>query len=164
MARASGGSVQALFLAVWLTATAPVVARAQDANGEKHHLNHAGLSLGVTRLEGHSSFTLGADYERTLPIAHERLAVGALVDAAVGNEPRHVILAATVSFRPIQPLKLLVGPGIEFSHGERNGLFRAGGSIDVTHAGPVTISPGLVFDFVGGHTATVFGVTFGVGF
>lgn len=161
-------STAAMLLALALLPISPASLPAQEGGHQAeeggHHLNHAGLFLGVTRLEGHSSFTIGADYERTLPVAHERVAIGALIDAAIGPEPKHVIVAGTLSFRPVEPLKLVVGPGVEFSHGKREALFRAGASVDLLHAGPFTISPGVYFDFVGGHTATVFGVTFGKGF
>ncbi len=161
-------STAAMLLALALLPISPASLPAQEgghlAEEGGHHLNHAGLFLGVTRLEGHSSFTIGADYERTLPVAHERVAIGGLIDVATGREAKHVIVAATLSFRPVEPLKLVVGPGVEFSHGKHEALFRAGASVDLLHAGPFTISPGVYFDFVGGHTATVFGVTFGKGF
>ncbi len=154
-------SPAAMLLALALSPIYPASLSAQEGG---HHPNHAGLFLGVTRVEGHSSFTIGADYERTLPVAHERLAIGGLIDVATGREPKHVIVAGTLSFRPVEPLKLLVGPGIEFSHGKSEALFRAGAAFDVLKAEALTISPGVYFDFVGGHTATVFGVTFGKGF
>jgi len=155
-------STAGVLLALALAPIFPACLSAQE--GGHHPQNHAGLFLGVTRVSGHSSFTVGADYERTLPVAHDRVAIGALIDAAIGPEPKHVIVAGTLSFRPVAPLKLLVAPGVEFAHGTSKGLFRAGAAVDVAHAGPLTISPGLYFDFVGGHTATVFGVTFGTGF
>jgi len=165
-------STAAMLLALALLPISPASLPAQEGGHQAeeggHHLNHAGLFLGVTRLEGHSSFTIGADYERTLPVARERVAIGGLIDVATGreakHEPKHVIVAGTLSFRPVEPLKLVVGPGVEFSHGKGEALFRAGASVDLLRAGPFTISPGVYFDFVGGHTATVFGVTFGKGF
>jgi len=151
----------AILLALALSPIFPASLSAQESG---HHPNHAGLFLGVTRAEGNSSFTIGADYERTLPVAHERLAVGALIDAATGPEPKHVIVGGTLSFRPVERLKLLVGPGVQFSHGKREALFRAGASVDLPHTGAFSISPGVYFDFVGGHTAIVFGATVGKGF
>lgn len=155
-------STAGMLLALALSPIFPACLSAQE--GGHHHQNHAGLFLGVTRVSGHSSFTVGADYERTLPVAHERVAIGALIDAAVGPEPKHVIVAGTLSFRPLAPVKLLVAPGVEFAHGASKGLFRAGAAVDIAHVGRATIAPGVYFDFVGGHTATVFGVTFGTGF
>lgn len=154
-------STAAMLLALALSPIVPASLSAQEGG---HHPNHAGLFLGVTRVEEHSSFTIGVDYERTLPVAHERVAIGGLMDAATGREPKHVIVAGTLSFRPVEPLKLLVGPGVEFSHGNSEALFRAGAAVDLPNAGAFTISPGAYFDFVGGHTAAVFGVTFGKGF
>ena len=129
-----------------------------------HHANHAGFFLGVTRVEGHSSFTVGADYEGLLPVWDGRLAAGALLDAAIGSESQHVILAGTLSLRPVKALKLLAGPGLEFAGGHSEMLFRAGAAVDLAHIGPLTVSPGAYFDFVGGHVATVLGFTFGTGF
>ena len=154
-------STAAMFLALALSPIFPASLSAQESG---HHPNHAGLFLGVTRAEGHSSFTIGADYERTLPVAHQRLAIGGLIDAATGREPKHVIVAGTLSFRPVESLKLLVGPGVQFSHGKSEALFRAGAAVDLPKAGAFTISPGVYFDFVGGHTAIVFGATVGKGF
>lgn len=159
----------AVVFALAIVAIFPATLFAQEGDGHAaagsgHHANHAGVFLGLTRAGGHSSFTIGADYERQLPMAHERLAVGALIDAAVGPKPKHVIVAGTLSFRPVETLKLLVAPGVEFAHGHREALFRAGAAIDIAHVGPLMVSPGLFFDFVGGHTAIVFGLTFGSGF
>lgn len=140
----------------------PASLSAQDHGG--HHANHIGLFLGATRLEGHSSFTIGADYERRLPVAHDRLAVGALIDAAVGKEPNHVIVAGTISLRPVNAFKLLVAPGVEFANGHREALLRVGAAVDLPHIGVLTVSPGVYLDFVGGHRAVVYGVTFGTGF
>jgi len=154
-------STATLLLALALSPIFPTSLSAQESG---HHPNHAGLFLGVTRAEGHASFTIGADYERTLPVAHERLAMGGLIDAATGREPKHVIVAGTLSFRPVESLKLLVGPGVQFSHGKSEALFRAGAAVDLPNVGAFTISPGAYVDFVGGHTAIVFGVTFGKGF
>ena len=159
----------AVVFALAIVGTFPATLLAQEAGDHAvasggHHANHAGLFLGVTRAGGHSSFTIGADYERRLPMAHERFAVGALLDAAVGPEPKHVIVAGTLSLRPVEPLKLLVAPGVEFAHGHREALVRAGVAVDIAHVGPLMVSPGLFFDFVGGHTALVFGLTFGAGF
>lgn len=162
MHRSEHAHAIAVVLGLTLSPLFPASLAAQESSG--HHTNHSGVFLGVTRLEGHSSFTVGADYERRLPIAHERVALGALIDAAVGDEPKHVIVAATLSFRPMETVKLLVAPGVEFAHGLREALFRAGAAADIAHLGPLTVSPGLFFDFVGGHTATVFGLTFGAGF
>jgi hypothetical protein len=159
----------AVVFALAIVAIFPATLLAQEGGGHAvasggHHANHAGVFLGLTRSEGHSSFTIGADYERRLPIAHERFAVGALVDAAVGPEPKHVIVAGTLSLRLVETVKLLVAPGVEYAHGHREALFRAGVAIDIAHAGPLTVSPGLFFDFVGGHTAIVVGLTLGAGF
>jgi hypothetical protein len=159
----------AVVFALAFVAIFPTTLLAQEDGGHAassggHHANHAGLFLGLTRAGGHSSFTIGADFERRLPIAHERFAVGALVDAAVGPEPKHVIVAGTLSFRPVATVKLLIAPGVEFAQGHSEELFRAGAAIDIAHVGPLMVSPGLFFDFVGGHTAIVFGLTFGAGF
>ncbi len=154
-------------LAFILSTTVPTILSAQDHGAQDqggHHKHHAGLFLGATRAEGHSSFTVGADYERRLPVAHERLGVGALIDAAIGDEPKHVIVAATLSLRPVEPLKLLAGPGVQFSHGHRDPLFRFGAAVDLPRIRSLTISPGVSVDFVGGHRAMVFGVTLGKGF
>jgi hypothetical protein len=161
------GNVRAWIGAVAIASVAlvPSKSSAQDHGASHgHHKNHAGLFLGATRLEGHSSFTVGADYERRLPVAHERFGAGALIDAAVGDEPEHVILAATISVRPVEPLKLVAGPGVQFSHGHRDALFRVGAAVDLPLIQSLTISPGVFFDFAGGHRAMVIGVTIGRGF
>ncbi|MCA1587076.1 MAG: hypothetical protein LC791_20675 [Acidobacteria bacterium] len=161
MAKRRKISTAAIIAALGLSAVPPASLSAQESG---HHRNHAGLFLGVTRVEGHGSFTLGADYERTLPVGHERLAIGGLLDVATGREPKHVILGGTFSVRPVDALKLMAGPGVEFSHGKRRALFRTGAAVDLPHPTLFTISPGVYVDFSGGHTAVVFGVTFGRGF
>ncbi len=160
----------AVVLTLALSPIFPANLSAQEEGGHHpaaeagHHANHAGVFLGVTRVEGHSSFTVGADYEGLLPVWDGRLAAGALLDAAIGSESQHVILAGTLSLRPVKALKLLAGPGLEFAGGHSEVLFRAGAAVDLAHIGPRTVSPGAYFDFVGGHVATVLGFTFGTGF
>ena len=47
-------------------ALSPIFPASLSAEESGHHPNHAGLFLGVTRAEGNSSFTIGADYELSL--------------------------------------------------------------------------------------------------
>lgn len=157
----------------------PGVSHAQEhePTAEHFHRNHVAIVLGATTpLDNESNstaFTVGADYERLFTrVVGARLAV----DFTGRNHSRNGLIALELVVRPIPPLALLAGPGLEFVEKEEthNGatsteretetVFRVGGSYDFA-VGPLTIGPIAILDFLGEtKTNFVFGISTGIGF
>lgn len=103
--------------------------------------------------------------EYRLPVLQQRIGVGALVDAALGDYP-HTIVGGMATARPIgavSGLKLIVAPALEFVEGHQAFLLRSGIGYDI-HAGAFSVSPMFNLDFVDGHVGEVYGIAFGVSF
>ena len=150
-----------LVLALILTV---VPASAQHVNEHKvhHPRSHLALFVGNTQLEGHSRFTLGADFEYRLPVLHDRIGVGALAEAVFG-EHRATILGGAIFVHPVGNVKVLLAPSVEFSEGHKEFLFRSGLGYDL-HLGQVSVTPSASLDYVSGHVVQVYGVSLGMSF
>lgn len=142
---------------------APAFATGGDDHANTHHPNrHAALFVGSTTIHGHSYFTVGGDFEYRLSTWQQRIGVGALVDAAVGEHP-HTIIGGGLFIHPGYNLKVIVAPSVEFKDGHRKALLRTGVGIDF-HVNHVSFTPLYNIDYVGGKTAHVYGVAFGLSF
>ena len=157
----------------------PGISQAQEheSTADHFHRNHAAIVLGATtpldKEVNATAFTIGADYERLFTrVVGARLAL----DFTGGNHSRNGLVALELVVRPVPPLALVAGPGLEFVDKEetRNGVmtteqetdtvFRVGASYDFA-VGPLTIGPTAILDFLGEtKTNFVFGVATGIGF
>ena len=98
------------------------------------------------------------------------------VDFTGSSHSRNGLVALELVVRPVPPLALVAGPGLEFvdseethdgvpsTEHETDTVFRVGASYDFP-VGPITIGPTVVLDFLGEtKTNFVFGVSTGIGF
>lgn len=170
-----------LCLAFLLAAGAPLAGQeaghAEDDHG--FHPNHIALFAGATTAlnkekGGTTSFTLGADYERRIT---PKVGVMGLVDFAIGDHKRTVILAAMFAWRPADALRIALGPGAEWvekdevgeggeTKTKRKAYYVTASRLSYDfHVGQLSISPTLGLDFIGETKASlVYGVSFGLGF
>ena len=153
----------------------------QEHAGDDHHFhrNHVAVFLGATTAldresGGKTSFTIGADYERRIT---PTLGVMALADFAFGDHKRTALFAAMFAGRPIDALRLAVGPGFELvekdktaedgsSSTEHSAFFviSTRATYDF-HVGRLSLSPAAGLDFIGEtKTSFVYGVAVGIGF
>lgn len=89
----------------------------EDHADEDHHFhhNHIAAFLGATtpldkERGGTTSFTVGVDYERRFTAV---IGAMALADFSFGDLKREAIFAAQFAIRPIEALRLALGPGVE---------------------------------------------------
>ena len=125
-----------------------------------HSRSHLALFAGNTQLEGHSAFTFGADFEYRLPFLNDRIGVGALAEAVMGDHTA-TIVGGVFYVHPVGNFKVLFAPSAEFTEGHKEFLFRSGVGYD-WHVGQVSVTPSASLDFVGGHVAQVYGVALGI--
>lgn len=135
---------------------------AQDHGGGHgaHHANHVALFLGSTDSEGHDGETYGLDYERRVS---DTIGYGVIVDRAEGDV-MSTVYGAALFYHLNDEVTFLVAPGIEHAHHEDEFMIRVG----VNYGFPVgnyIIAPTIAYDMIsGGATATVYGISFGMGF
>lgn len=130
---------------------------------DPHHTRrHLALFFGATRFEGHARFTLGGDFEYRLGFAKNKFGVGALAETTFGDHPA-TIVGGALFVHPVKSIKVILAPGVEFSHGHREFLFRSGLGYDL-HVGQASVTPSVSLDFVSGHVVQVYGVSVGLGF
>ncbi len=152
-------------------------AQAHESTADHFHRNHVAIVLGATtpldKEVNSTAFTIGADYERLFTrVVGARLAI----DFTGSNHTRNGLIALELVVRPVPPLALVAGPGLEFvdkeethdgvmtTEHETDAVFRVGASYDVA-LGPMTIGPTALLDFLGEtKTNLVFGVATGIGF
>ena len=121
----------------------------------------------------HTSFALGADYERRFtPV----VGVGIVGDLTFGDHERGAVVATGVTVRPVPSLRLSAGPGFEvveitettggMTETKNKLYFLIGlGAAYEFHAGAVSLSPTVFLDFVGEtKTNLTYGVAVGYGF
>ena len=151
-----------LVVALILTVVPVSAQHVNHGHKAQHPRRHLALFVGNTQLEGHSRFTLGADFEYRLPVLHDRIGVGALAEAVFG-EHRATILGGAIFVHPVGNVKVLLAPSVEFSEGHKEFLFRSGLGYDL-HLGQVSVTPSASLDFVSGHVVQVYGVSLGMSF
>ena len=125
-----------------------------------HSRTHVAVFAGNTQLEGHSAFTFGADFEYRLPFLNDRIGVGALAEAVLGDHTA-TIVGGVFYVHPVGNFKVLFAPSAEFTEGHREFLFRSGVGYDF-YVGQVSVTPAASLDFIGGHVAQVYGVALGI--
>lgn len=148
---------------------------------EEHHFhhNHVAVFLGATTpfdqdKAGKTSFTVGADYERRFTPA---LGVIALADFALGDLKRTALFAALFAGRPIDALRIALGPGFELVEQDKisedgststkhKAFFVIASRVNYEfHVGRVSLAPTVGLDFIGEtKTSFVYGLAVGVGF
>jgi len=118
------------------------------------------LFLGWSFADHHDGETIGLDYERRIG---EKWGLGALVDRAEGDL-ESTVWAAGLFAHPTDDWTILVAPGFEHAHGEKEFLTRVGVGYNVPFE-KFTLTPGVYLDMIsGGETVTVVGVGIGRGF
>ena len=168
----------ALFVVVVVLFAHTTSCAAEDAHGDDghgFHPNEVGVFVGATtpfdeEVGGGTSFTIGVEYERRFTAD---IGVIALAEFARGDHKRAELFAAEFAWRPIEDLRVGLGPGFELVEKDKpsGGTKRSAFFVVVTranyelHLDKVTLSPTLGLDFVGEtKTNIVYGLTVGYGF
>ena len=139
------------------------------------HRNEAGLFIGATNpydeeAGGETSFTIGFDYERRITSV---AGVMGLVDFCLGDGSRSSLIAAAFAWRPVEGLRLGVGPGAEVDEeAEKAGdtehalhFVIVARALYEFHVGNITLSPTFGVDFLGEtKTNFIYGLSIGYGF
>ena len=136
---------------------APASAFAQEhddeidtGHGEELH-NSLELFLGATRSDGDNNFSVGAIYEHRFN--HARGMGGV---AEYTPEEGTWVLVVPFFVHPVEPWRLNIGPGVEMHGGEKEFLFRLGGSYEFVQKN-WAVAPEVNFDLVDGDVNVVFG-------
>ena len=129
-----------------------------DFSGDKPNLVTPYLAF--QQEDSDSGLAIGADYEYRIK---QGIGVGGLIEYS-GGEIDATVLAAAVYLRPEEPLRLLVGVGMERRHGDNDFLLRLGGSYAFPLEGELTLAPGVYIDFVDGDQKFILGVGLGISF
>lgn len=147
-----------------------------------HHVykNHLALFIGGTSNFDHdvNLFSLGVDYERRLPIWHEKIGVGYVFEFSTDGDINEIVTGVPVTLHPVGGLKLVVAPLAMFAkggHGDSNEgdsghhddwssdfAFRTAVGYDF-HINSVSIGPLVAFDFAESMNF-VYGLNLGLGF
>lgn len=134
---------------------------------DSSHPHHVSVFTGATTASSHTHFTIGLDYEfRVLPM----LGVGLIYDHAFAFYDTNIVALGFFAHpfddsTPLGALKFVLAPGVEFEHGHSAFVFRLGTAYDIPVGGNFTVSPTFNFDWIeNGHTAVVYGLSFGMGF
>ncbi|MDH5718047.1 MAG: hypothetical protein OEZ22_10460 [Spirochaetia bacterium] len=139
---------------------------AKEEKSHDHHAfhsNHLAVFLGATTFsKDETKFTAGADYEYRLSAMHGLLGLGLIADFAF-REHVQSIFGGGLFIHPAGGLKILLAPGAEIHDGHAIFLFRGGIAYDI-HAGSLSITPTINFDYANHHLAYVYGLGIGVGF
>ena len=147
---------------------------------DDHHFHYNDIGVfvgGTTPLDadagGKTSFTLGADYERRFTAVVGIEVIGEFV---IGDHKRTWLLALALTARPIEPLRIAAGPGVEWVEKDvPSGTttttkyethFLVATRVNyVFHVGKFIVSPTFGVDFIGEtKTNLVYGLTLGYGF
>lgn len=131
-----------------------------ESHGHGFHKNTVAGFIGVTGEERRErALTLGIDYERRI---NELVGIGLGVERAMGDLDFTVV---TVPFGfHIGQWKLMIGPGIEFAHGEKDHELIRTGVEYAFDMGGYELAPKFIIDFVDGEAVLVAGVGFAWGF
>jgi len=122
---------------------------------------HASVFAGATTYKTMTDSTLGVDLERRVS---SDLGLVLIADFAMDNHA-HQIVALGLVYHPIESVKLILAPGVEYRGSASDFLVRFGAGYDFHLPHHITIGPVIDADFVKGHaTAWVYGLALGVGF
>lgn len=162
-------------------------AKPHVGEGDVHtsHSHHAGIFVGITsNLETeHNDFSIGIDYEYRLPILKRIFGIGIMGEAVFGLETEY-IAGIPLYIHLADFLRVFVAPSIlyvpdsgeepesKIAHDKIQSTEASSHSEYVTIAGlfldiqtrNFTISPTLKFEFIGGHIAMAYGLTFAKAF
>lgn len=151
------------------------------AAGSHHH--HAAAFLGATTgtyTDGHTSLTVGFEYEYILSELSPKMGIG-FIGEMVFAEHSETVLALPIIVHPYYDLKLFVAPAlIMFSEeivGQKDPFgndvvttessnewfVRIGGGWDF-HFDQFSVSPLVSADLIAGKLYLVYGISFGIGF
>lgn len=128
--------------------------------------NHVALFVGNTQSDGYTLATVGVDYERKL---NDQFGVGVFAESLSDSSHSAVIVGIPFFYHPtfLEHSKLIAAVAVEeltvAEKTKQKSLVRVGGGYDF-YIQAISISPTLFLDFVGGKTATVYGVAIGAGF
>ena len=151
----------AFAIACTVFARGAVADESSEAVHPPHHANHVAAFVGVTHEEQSDHATAGIEHEYRLPLLHELLGAGPVVEY-VHAEHSAVVAVALVHAHPWRGINLFVGPGYERADGHGEVLVRGGVGYDL-HVGGLSVSPTVAFDRIAGHTAAVGGLAVGLG-
>ncbi len=140
----------------------PATASEVDHAGHDFHRHHLAVFGGGTYHEKHSEHggALALEYEFRF---HRYVGIGALYEWNFGIEDDPSVFAIPVVVHPWRGLKLMVGPGWEFSR-ERDPLLRFGLGWDFHVGENLVLTPLVSNDWVAGHHNTNYGLAVGWGF
>jgi hypothetical protein len=152
--------VGALALVLAGTSGALAAGGGDGSHGGGHGKNHIALFVGATdAYHNGTGVSLGLEYEYRL---HNLLGAGLLVEYS-DLDHNAWVLGVPFVLHPYKGLRLLVMPGVEFSHGHSNYLTRVGIGYDIP-VGDWIMTPAFNVDFVNHHENLVFGVAIGKSF
>jgi len=138
-----------------LACAAATVAQAQESGAEEAEAKHfTELFVGITHDEGDNEASLGLTYERKFG----QFGTG-FVAEITKSELRDSVLILPLFWHPVEPWRVLVGVGAEYSEGEPAFLTRVGGSYEIEFSG-WSLSPEVNVDFVDDRVVLVFGASF----
>jgi hypothetical protein len=154
------------------------VAQEQGGAAEQHefHRNHLSAFLGASTHfhTDETAPTVGLDYTRRFS---RRWGLGVLLDVALGEIERDVIVGVPILVYPWRELSIWVAPGFERAsidareegqpsthetHSEF--LVRFGAAYWFSLGGSLAFAPQINADVAGGHWTLVYGVAIGAGF
>ena len=119
--------------------------REYEVERESETKNILAVVLGYTGERGEGGGqTVGLDY---VHMFNRYWGVGGYLDFAAGGLKSRV-LGAGVSFHPIEPLFIMVGPGIEWVDGESQGLIRVGTGWEFEVGENTLMGPAVFVDFL----------------
>lgn len=129
---------------------------------EEHHY-HKNMIAGFIGITGEErrekALTLGIDYERRIS---ELLGIGIGVERAMGDLD-FTVVTVPIGFH-FGHWKLMVGPGVEFAHGEKEHELLRTGVEYAFDMGSYELAPKFMVDFVDGDAVVIAGVGIAWGF
>jgi hypothetical protein len=135
-------------------------ARSIEAAEGGHGCCHAGIFAGVTSADSHSYPTFGLEFEYA---AFSDIGLLVALERITGDHEANVGVLG-LNFHTMGNGRVLLGAGVESSHGHSENLVRLGFGWAIP-IGKYSATPSLAIDRLGNeHTALVAGVSFGLGF
>lgn len=150
-----------------MTVAALIAALAPVASSAADHPHHIALfaGLGTESKEGHedvNGFALGLEYEYRF---HGHWGIGGVIEGLGQDTIRNVLVVVPVSFHPAGGLRLVVGPGMEFTPKKDKWALRLGAGYNFHLSDHWSLSPELFLDLIEtGENTWVAGVALGYGF
>lgn len=144
-----------------VAALAPAAASAADL--PHHFAVFAGL--GVESKEGRedeNGFALGLEYEFRF---HKRWGIGGVVEGLGQETIRNVLVVVPVSYHPVGGLRLVAGPGMEFTPKKDKWALRLGVGYIFHVSERWSLSPEIFLDLIEtGENTWIAGLALGYGF